>query len=449
MQDVVISNGRLRVTESLEVPLAEMKEALQVQEADGSKRARRVIIEAIHEGVTRNYHEFTAENLKKAVKSWTTPYKKPVLKDHITSGVFPDASAPLGRVQSAKLVPSALKQGAVAHQLELLITDPEAIERIDDGRYLTLSVGASVEEVYCSICGNELLRSRSLWSHEHERGKRYKGKTATWVLAGIQFDEVSFVNVPADPHAQILSVMPDDGAEANESAATEEVSQELEDREDQVKVLESLDELAGVNEGDETDSSDDATEAELQGSESDEPADDKAKEDTDLSELLRPIQEGLASVQADVQLANEAIAELFERITDLESKYDELVKQAGETQQALLTQNVELAKFARQQMAERLADLTYLTGECQADEWDEIYQEALTLKSKDLATRLKEVLQDAMASGPRPIARVEPQGLASKTKFDVSESEELPEEKEPTLNDLANAFINRLSSYKY
>src|SRR5690606_17646564 len=145
-----------------------MKKALQVQEADGSKRARRVIIEAIHEGVTRNYHEFTAENLKKAVKSWTTPYKKPVLKDHITSGVFPDASAPLGRVQSAKLVPSALKQGAVAHQLELLITDPEAIERIDDGRYLTLSVGASVEEVYCSICGNELLRSRSLWGQDRK-----------------------------------------------------------------------------------------------------------------------------------------------------------------------------------------------------------------------------------------------------------------------------------------
>lgn len=453
LQDVVLNNGRLLVFESLEVPLVEMKEAFTVQEAEGASSYRRVTIEAIHEGVTRNFHEFSAENLKKALKSWTSPYKKPVLKDHMTSGYFMDAPPPLGRVQSAKFVESVLKRGVMAHQLELLITDREAIERIDDERYLTLSVGASVDEVYCSICGAELLQSRALWDHEHARGKKYKGKTATWVLSGIEFNEVSFVNVPADPHAQVLSVVPDDGTQADDSAA-EEVSQGLEDRnDDKVKVLESLDELAGVEEdavteppqqdlGDqEQENTDSAGTSESSGDE-----DDRS---VDFSELLRPLQEGLASVQADMSLANEAIAELTQRITALESQYDELAQNAGETQQALLAQNVELAKFAREQMAERLADLTYLTGECQADEWDQVYQDALTLKSKDLAVRLKEALQDAMARGPRPIVRVEPQGLATKTKFDASDEDELPKEEELTVDDLAKAFVNRLSSYKH
>ena len=200
---MAIEKGRL--TESFTVvPKVdeENKKTFAVTESADSKGklVLRPRIECIHSGMTRNKTLYTAERLKgdprkhSGVYSWTYPYPKPMLKNHDTD------SEPTGRIESAMFVTNSLT-GKESSVIIPTITDPDTIEKILDGRYLTVSIGATTDAAICSICGKNLVEEG--WCG-HDKGETYEGQECYWIIGELWFDECSWVNVPSDSDAQII-----------------------------------------------------------------------------------------------------------------------------------------------------------------------------------------------------------------------------------------------------
>jgi hypothetical protein len=70
-----------------------------------------------------------------------------------------------------------------------------------DGRYLTVSIGATTDAAICSICGQNLVEEG--WCG-HDKGEKYDGQECYWIVGNLWFDECSWVNVPADSNAQVI-----------------------------------------------------------------------------------------------------------------------------------------------------------------------------------------------------------------------------------------------------
>ncbi|RME26216.1 MAG: hypothetical protein D6800_06765 [Candidatus Zixiibacteriota bacterium] len=124
--------------------------AIEVEDSEGSVV---VEIEATHAGyVNGNGYFYTAEAMRAAVETWTRPFPKPYLVNHDR------LSDPLGRVIDAEYVPTSKSRGYIL--LKVRIGDEEEIKRIQDGRALTVSTGArATEMVECSVCGRDLLNN--------------------------------------------------------------------------------------------------------------------------------------------------------------------------------------------------------------------------------------------------------------------------------------------------
>lgn len=157
-------------------------------------------IEAIHAGTTRNHTRYPAERLKGDASlhsgqySWMYPFAKPVIFNH---DINTEAS---GRIQSATFTENtqAGKPGIIVVPK---ITDSKAINDILGGRLLTVSIGATTDAAYCSICGTDIISEGFCG---HMKGQEYDGQVAEWIVGNVYFDELSWVNVPADSSAMIV-----------------------------------------------------------------------------------------------------------------------------------------------------------------------------------------------------------------------------------------------------
>ncbi len=158
-------------------------------------------INAIHVGTTKNWIRYTTETLKDGVPSWTEPYGKPVLKDHRD-----DADNTIGRVFKAEF-----NDHHMCTKLWAKVDDADALTKIRDGRYLTVSIGSMVKDAKCSICGKSIVREYC----GHWRGERYKDGEASkdpdaitceWIPIKVIHEEVSVVAIPADENAQIVAL---------------------------------------------------------------------------------------------------------------------------------------------------------------------------------------------------------------------------------------------------
>ncbi len=181
----------------------------QLTESAKGKGKRKLIVqmEAIHVGRTANYTFYTEQGLKDGLESWTHPYNKPVLTHHNAY-----SGEPIGRILRAEFTESTIS-GRKGLIFTCEITDPNAIEKVLDGRYKTVSIGASTDKVTCNICGTD--RSKE-WC-EHWRGEEYEGQTCHYVIGTTLGREVSYVNVPADEDAGNFSVNIEDGEEEGET----------------------------------------------------------------------------------------------------------------------------------------------------------------------------------------------------------------------------------------
>ena len=164
-------------------------------------------ISATHSGTLINNRVYPPKSMKKGIKSWTTPYKKPVLVNHN------EENDPIGRVIKARYLktPKGMEtdeykpilkasDGYGYIDLVVKVTDQAAIEKIMDGRYQTVSVRMSTDHAYCSVCDTD-------WANdgpcEHTPGKKYEDGLAYITTGDLTYREVSFVNIPADEYARV------------------------------------------------------------------------------------------------------------------------------------------------------------------------------------------------------------------------------------------------------
>lgn len=203
----------LRLAESVEVDLGPKAEEIKDRVLSLVESESHVVIpkiEAIHAHMTKNYVSYPQSKLRgnssfkdkesgkirpTGVHSWTSPYLKPMLKNH---NIYEE---PLGRIIKAeyKAKTSIGIPGIICYPR---VTDPEAIARIVDGRYSTVSIGADTDAAICSICGQDILKD---WC-SHRRGQIYEGKMCYWQTGNLWFIELSYVNAPADEYANTLEV---------------------------------------------------------------------------------------------------------------------------------------------------------------------------------------------------------------------------------------------------
>lgn len=113
----------------------------------------------------------------------------------------------MGRVMAARM--DKEEDGSAFVRLQVAITDPVAIQKVLDKRYLTGSVGGRAGKAICSISGQDLA-SESEGGRpnlpKYRRGQVYKGKLAFIDMQDISFKEYSFVNQPADGKSSIRSI---------------------------------------------------------------------------------------------------------------------------------------------------------------------------------------------------------------------------------------------------
>ena len=166
-----------------------------------------ITIDATHAGYfNRNNYYYDPHGMADSVSSWIQPYPKPVLRHH------QDTTDAIGRVTDAAYIPIIKAETNDPHgspegkiRLRAEIVDPEAINNILSGVYYTVSVGGSLKKpATCSICGKEVEASPFGFnmSCEHEVGKIYDGKYCGYVIDGVEYKEISFVNMPADYSAE-------------------------------------------------------------------------------------------------------------------------------------------------------------------------------------------------------------------------------------------------------
>lgn len=152
-----------------------------------------------------NSYYYTKKGARKTLDQWTSPFNKPQLVAHNES------LDPIGRIMSAKIAKTKDPNDPSEYYVELTarITDTNAIEKIIDGRYYTVSVGSRAYKVICSECG-QVLNEEGLC--EHKKGSLGdNGEKISWIIDGWFPKEDSFVNCPADEYSGILEINLGDG----------------------------------------------------------------------------------------------------------------------------------------------------------------------------------------------------------------------------------------------
>jgi len=195
-----------------------------------------VKVAATHAGVVNSNHRFyRPDRMMDAAHQWIPQagkgYPKPVLFEHNKTGDV------LGRVRAARYVDESYKwaadfptikdsvfydkkvdlfksidwivenlmpisdySGLGYLELGLNVTNPFAIEKVLRDEYLTVSVGFQTDSFICSICHQDWASDdkceHKLGSIDEETGKRAFG-----ITGNMKYEELSFVNFPADPFA--------------------------------------------------------------------------------------------------------------------------------------------------------------------------------------------------------------------------------------------------------
>lgn len=322
---------------------------------DKTKEVLVVTAEVIHAGTTANYTHYSQHELQASIRSWTYPYNRPVLLHHNSWD-----GEPIGRVVSARWVQTG-RFGKPCIETVAEITDPDAIEKIKDGRYQTISVGGSADHIYCSICHTDIVEE---WC-EHRRGKDYDGITCEWILGGISWEEWSFVNTPADEFASLIDYK-QKGQEAHKSGnkesnmyagisvknsfMCEQQDNQLQEGGKNVAALEE--QLKTIRE------ERDALKEQLSGSEN----------------KVTALTEERDQTQAKLEEKEQELAESVEKATSLEAKAQELEEkvQVLENEKTGLTEECQrLTEEHHKHIATQVVDVKIALGRIESEQRDE------------------------------------------------------------------------------
>ena len=133
-------------------------------------------IDSTHGGfINGNSTWYLEDDMSSAAPTWIAPYNKPVLRHH---NIHSDA---IGHVIESKFIPTPNEsrdnkpKGHI--QLRAVISDPDAIQKIKDGRFNPVSISTDAKFAKCSVCDHVVSKDGLC---EHTRGKTYEGKKAFW-----------------------------------------------------------------------------------------------------------------------------------------------------------------------------------------------------------------------------------------------------------------------------
>lgn len=444
-------------------------------------------IEAIHAGMTKNKFFYPESSLKgktdlfSGVYSWLYPYRKPVLKNHDKL-----TGDPLGRIRNAMFMTqtSAGRAGIIVIPE---ITDTEAIERILDERYFTVSIGGDADAAYCSICGQDIVKEG--WC-EHDKGKTYDDQECYWIIGNLWFSELSFVNVPADHDAKIveLGVTGADVEESQRIFTLNESHQEfyapkpLQTAEQRlisrgVQLDKLYDIIATFRSSSVTekeiierwDEIVDTTKKEVQQVTYEELIKQvKAMEAEALNEFLAKDTEDPTELRAKVAIYQEAIQQAETRTQELEAEVasltterDSLQEQAQTDKEAndtkskeleeqitnlqsnldsqkeendnLLNENTDLAAQLHQNLAERVVDMKRSLGRPGVEERDKAIEEHVSRKADSLIDTLSDLIAESETGiqGQASAGKVEDPTLATPGKKETLVDKSDPKTPQP------------------
>lgn len=198
-----------------------------------------VKVAATHSGVVNQNHRFyRPDRMQDAAHQWTPAegkgYAKPVLFEHNKLGDV------LGRIRTARYIDESYKwtndfptikdsifyktgdkkvdlfksvdwivdnlmgipdySGLGYIELGLNVTNPEAISKVLRDEYLTVSVGFQTDSATCSVCHTDWAKDDKC---DHRPGTKDEesGRPAFLICGDFIYEELSFVNFPADPFA--------------------------------------------------------------------------------------------------------------------------------------------------------------------------------------------------------------------------------------------------------
>lgn len=215
-----------RFFDSIMEDMERQKDEMEVSEIKGLQVRSR---DSHAARLTGHWHYYAPYFVKEGAKTFVTPFEKPCLTHHDTH------KDPIGRVKFALYVPtpnpmisSSLQdrinvinvhtkktlgyikdirpmlydkrnEGLGYLQTVSNITDPDAIEKIIDGRYHTISIGYGTDTLHCSECFTDVLSDGLC---EHKKGVNYGKGPMFYIFGRMTYDERSYVNEPADELAQ-------------------------------------------------------------------------------------------------------------------------------------------------------------------------------------------------------------------------------------------------------
>lgn len=342
-------------------------------------------IEAIHAGRTRNFNHYLAEklkgdpDLKSGVYSWTSPYPKPVIHNH---DIETEAT---GRVYSASYS-EFTAAGGPGIIVTPKITQEKAIKDILEGRLLTVSIGASTNAAVCSICGTDIINEGFCG---HMRGEEYDGQVTEWIAGDLWFDELSWVNVPADSDAMITMT--------DVNAATADISASKESVKSNTKSQPLTTEQIVVKSVVEKDEKEEKEMAEESKNETTETVED-VKEETEVEETAgdeKPEETKTKEEATTEEVSVEETATSTKEETDLDSLKQEL-QESKETIQELEEANTLLAEELNKTIAEILVDIRVSLGK------ESNREEAMEKYASRTVESLKDSISDLL--GDKPLA---------------------------------------------
>lgn len=378
--------------------------AKRVSDSDGEALPKSIIvdIEGTHTGITKNWTEYISEKMKQSAPSWTSPYNKPVLREHNRGGKA------LGRVKGFEYKKSVLKKDAYTIQLTLEITDPETIKDHLNGTALTYSIGGIASEAFCSICGIDILNSDDWCGHWKGRiySKRVgKGKNAKetkerciWQIGVIDYIEVSVVNVPADEYAQVLTinVKEENAKESLEEETEEEGSIEQKDELDEGLAV--ADSVLGTSEESEEEHKEEQEdegeedakdkEDEEEGSkEDDEESSSESEESVDQAAQIEALTEELNKTKEQLTSVTAELNDTKEKLKDAEDKADEIQKSSEQTFKTSVT----IAKSLKRVYADYIVDTKIALGDIEESAREGEISQLVVKSAKALSDNLQEL----------------------------------------------------------
>ncbi len=187
------------------------------------KAKLKIQVDVTHSGLLTNLRVYPGKHVKTSWTSFlskenggTSDYNAPVLRHH------KDEEDPIGRAVAGQYIqfkqgdafdkdyrnPEIEGRGSGVVRLDADITDPDAAQKIIDGRYLSVSSGHMPKYLLCSICHDHLV-SRDGTACEHLPGKSYELNDSEHMCYGItgplRYREFSIVNAPGQSPAKILN----------------------------------------------------------------------------------------------------------------------------------------------------------------------------------------------------------------------------------------------------